>query len=327
MSFSKATKQALSIKLAISGTAGSGKTFSALRLASGLGGRIAVLDTEGQSASLYADYFDFDNYDRIHPEGFPPEYFIQAIQAAEQAGYRTLIIDSLSHEWMGRGGCLELADKLANTNRYRGNTFAAWAMITPRHQALIDTILNARINIVATLRSKTEYAVEQAKGKTTVNKLGLAPVQRDGLDYEFTVVFDLDRETHTAMATKDRTKLFTNPHIITEETGQRIDAWLTKAEPAPKPKPAPKPVPKPKPAPKPAPKPTKEPQGNVAEALEYLKTQHQRWAEIMTEDAILAMYQQAANIHMKNVDYDTWPPDTILQLARSLYRQEKKNPL
>lgn len=232
MAFTKATKQATSIKLAISGPSGSGKTYSALLLAKGLGGKTAVLDTEGGSASLYADFFDFDTWDELDPKGFPPEYFIRVIKAAEEAGYSNLIIDSLSHEWNGRGGCLELADAIARA-KYKGNTFAAWVDVTPRHTKLIETILNTRLNILATMRAKSDYVItkDEKSGKSTPQKVGLAAIQRDGMDYEFTVMFELDRDSHIAIAGKDRTHLFSDPVLITEATGQRIAQWLTKPQP------------------------------------------------------------------------------------------------
>jgi hypothetical protein len=228
MAFKKATKQATSIKIAISGTAGSGKTYSALRIAKGLGGKTALLDTEGGSASLYADRFEFDTWDEADPTGFPPEYFIRVIKAAEEAGYRNLIFDSLSHEWSGRGGCLELADAIARS-KYRGNTFTAWNDVTPRHNKLVETMLNSRLNIIATMRSKSDYIItkDEKTGKTTPQKVGLASIQRDGIDYEFTIMFELDRDSHLANVGKDRTGLFTDPRILSEETGRTIAQWMT----------------------------------------------------------------------------------------------------
>lgn len=228
MGFKKATKTALSIKMAISGTSGSGKTYSALLIAKGLGGKTAVLDTEGGSASLYADLFDFDTWEDMDPRGFPPEFFIYVIKAAEEAGYHNLIIDSLSHEWMGRGGCLEITDAIARA-KHKGNTFTAWNEVTPRHNRLIDTILGSSLNIIATMRSKSDYVItkDEKSGKSTPQKVGLATIQRDGMDYEFTLMFELDRDTHMANPGKDRTHLFSDPIIITEETGRLIASWLT----------------------------------------------------------------------------------------------------
>lgn len=232
MGFKKATKQNATIKLAITGTSGSGKTYSALRLAKGLGGKTALLDTEYGSASLYADFFDFDTWDELDPHGFPPEYFIRVIKAAEEAGYQNLIIDSLSHEWSGRGGCLELVDAVAKA-KYKGNTYTAWNEVTPRHNKLIEAIVGSKINIIATMRAKSEYVLnkDERTGKSTPQKVGLGSVQRDGTDYEFTLMFELDRDSHLASIGKDRTSLFKDPQIITEETGKEIARWLSYAQP------------------------------------------------------------------------------------------------
>lgn len=245
MAFKKATKESATIKLAITGPSGSGKTYSALLLAKGLGGTTALLDTEYGSASLYADVFDFDTWDDADPNGFPPEYFIRVIKAAEDAGYQNLIIDSLSHEWSGRGGCLEIVDALTK-GKYRGNSYVAWGEVTPRHARLIETIVSAKINIIATMRAKTEYVLnkDEKTGKATPQKVGLGSVQRDGTDYEFTIMFELDRDSHMASAGKDRTSMFSTPSVISEATGKLIKSWLTEpvAHPAKQPEPAPKPV-------------------------------------------------------------------------------------
>lgn len=228
MAFKKATKNNLFAKLCLSGPSGSGKTYSALLIAKGLGGTTAVLDTEHKSASLYSDRFEFDTWDDEDPNGYPPEFFCEVIKSAEQAGYHNLIIDSLSHEWFGRGGCLELAEMIGRA-RYKGNTFAAWGDVTPRHNRMIETILGANLNVIATMRSKTDYVIQKDErtGKATPQKVGLAAVQRDGMDYEFTVVFELERDNHIALAGKDRTGLFADPTIITVDTGIALKNWLT----------------------------------------------------------------------------------------------------
>lgn len=238
MAFKKATKQNATIKLAITGTSGSGKTYSALRLAKGLGGKTALLDTEYGSASLYADKFDFDTWDESDPHGFPPEYFIKVIHAAEEAGYKNLIIDSLSHEWSGRGGCLELVDAVARA-KYKGNSYTAWNEITPRHNKLIEAIVGSKMNIIATMRAKSEYVLnkDERTGKSSPQKVGLGSVQRDGTDYEFTLMFELDRDSHLASVGKDRTSLFKDPIIITEDTGKEILNWLSTEQPIEEPKP------------------------------------------------------------------------------------------
>lgn len=219
--FKKAERKQAKLRLALAGPSGSGKTYSALLLAQGLGGRIAVIDTEHGSASLYADIADFDTLELHAP--YSPERYVDAITAAEQAGYSVLIIDSYSHEWTGSGGCLESNEKLAH-QKFKGNTWAAWNETTPRHRRLTDKILTSSLHIICTMRSKTETV--QGEGKKIL-KLGMKSEQRDGTDYEFTVVLDLTHDGHTAMASKDRTKLFEEPELITEETGRRLLAWLS----------------------------------------------------------------------------------------------------
>ncbi|MNF61994.1 hypothetical protein D3C84_436620 [compost metagenome] len=218
--FKKAERKQAKLRLALAGPSGSGKTYSALLLAMGLGGRIAVIDTEHGSASLYADIADFDTLELHAP--YSPERYVDAITAAEQAGYSVLIIDSYSHEWTGSGGCLEANEKLAH-QKFKGNTWAAWNETTPRHRKLTDKILTSSLHIICTMRSKTETV--QGEGKKIL-KLGMKSEQRDGTDYEFTVVLDLTHDGHTAMASKDRTKLFEEPELITEDTGRRLLAWL-----------------------------------------------------------------------------------------------------
>ncbi|KTC27970.1 AAA family ATPase [Pseudomonas sp. ICMP 19500] len=218
--FKKAERKQAKLRLALAGPSGSGKTYSALLLAMGLGGRIAVIDTEHGSASLYADLVDFDAMELHAP--YSPERYIEAIVAAEQAGYDTLIIDSYSHEWTGSGGCLEQNETVAH-QKFRGNTWAAWNETTPRHRKLTDKILTSSMHIICTMRSKTETV--QGEGKKIL-KLGMKSEQRDGTDYEFTVVLDLTHDGHTATASKDRTKLFDQPELISADTGRRLLAWL-----------------------------------------------------------------------------------------------------
>lgn len=218
--FKKAERKQAKLRLALAGPSGSGKTMSALLMAKGLGGRIAVIDTEHGSASLYADIADFDVLELHAP--YSPERYAEAITAAEQAGYSVLIIDSYSHEWTGSGGCLESNEKLAH-QKFKGNTWAAWNETTPRHRKLTDKILTSPLHIICTMRSKTETV--QGEGKKVI-KLGMKSEQRDGTDYEFTVVLDITHDGHAAIASKDRTKLFDQPEVISEDTGHRLLAWL-----------------------------------------------------------------------------------------------------
>lgn len=225
MQFQKAARKRAKLRLALSGPSGSGKTHSALLIAKGLGGRIAVIDTERGSASLYSDMVEFDTLELEPP--FSPERFIKAIESATAAGYDICIIDSITHEWDGSGGCLEMNEKIANV-KFRGNTWAAWNETTPRHRSFLDAILQAPMHVIATIRSKTETVQGDDK---KVKKLGMKAVQREGVEYEFTVVLDLEHEKHYAVASKDRTRLFLEPHVITEGTGKRLAEWLDSGAP------------------------------------------------------------------------------------------------
>lgn len=244
--FKKATRKQAKLRLALSGPSGSGKTTGALLIAKGLGGKIAVLDTERGSASLYADLVDFDVVELTPP--YTPERYIEIIHAAEKAGYDTLILDSITHEWSGEGGVLQIVDTVAKT-RLRGNSYAAWNEGTPRHQKFIDTMLASPLHIICTMRSKAVYVeTEKGNGKKAIEKQGSAPQQRDGLEYEFTSVLDISVEGNLASASKDRTRLFRDPFVITEDTGRRLLDWLNsgeavKAMAAPAPAPVTPPIP------------------------------------------------------------------------------------
>ena len=227
--FKKAVRSASKLRLALSGTSGSGKTYGALLLAKGIGGKIAVIDTERGSASLYADMPGMPGFDVLDLDApFTPERYTEAIKAAEDAGYDTLIIDSMTHEWNGKGGCLEEVERIAKA-RYRGNSWSAWNEMTPRHRQFVDAMLTSKLHIIATMRSKTEMAQEDVNGKKVIKKLGMKVEQRDGVDYEFTIMFDLVHDGHFANASKDRTGLFSSrpdPVVITPETGAEIKRWL-----------------------------------------------------------------------------------------------------
>lgn len=223
--FKKAERKRIFVKMALCGVSGSGKTYSALLLAQGLGGKIAMIDTENGSGELYSDLCDYDAAQLEPP--FSPMKFINAIKEAEAEGYNVLIIDSLSHAWSGQGGILEMVDKKSATSR-SGNSFTAWRDVTPEHNKLVDAILQCRMHVIVCMRSKTAYEMqENEKGKKTPVKVGLAPIQRDGMEYEFTIVFDIDREKHYALASKDRTGLFEkNIDVITPATGELIRKWV-----------------------------------------------------------------------------------------------------
>lgn len=228
MSFQKAEKKQAKLKLAITGPSGSGKTYSALRLAKGMGGRIAVIDTENKSASLYADKFDFDVLE-IEPP-YTNEKYLQALVEAVKAKYDIVIIDSLSHQWAGEGGLLNKKEQM---DARGGNSFQNWAKMTPEHEKFKMAILHADINIIGTMRSKQDYVMEtNDKGKQAPKKVGLAPIQREGLEYEFTTVFDVAMN-HEAVASKDRTGLFVDKIFqVTEQTGVELKTWLMSGKPA-----------------------------------------------------------------------------------------------
>ena len=222
--FKKAEKRQAKLRLALSGPSGSGKTTGALLIAKGLGGKIAVLDTERGSASLYSDLVDFDVVELGPP--YTPERYIEIIHAAEKESYTTLVLDSITHEWIGQGGIIEIVDAIARS-RFRGNSYAAWNEGTPRHQRFIDAMLASPLHIIATMRSKAVYVeTDKGNGKKSIEKQGSAPQQRDGLEYEFTAVLDLAVDGHLANASKDRTRLFKDPFVISEQTGRDLLEWL-----------------------------------------------------------------------------------------------------
>lgn len=241
MKFSKATKAAARGRIALMGPSGSGKTFTALGIASGLGDRVAVIDTERGSASKYADLF---NFDVLELESFAPRMYVDAIRAATSEGYDVVVIDSLSHAWMGKGGALEMVDAAQRRSK-AGNSFTAWRDVTPEHNALVDAIVQCPSHVIATMRTKTEYVLEEGQnGKKTPRRIGLAPVQRDGLEYEFDVVGEVDLD-HVLSISKTRWSAVADQAIRKpgREFGERFRAWLTDGTPAPAARPRPEQAP------------------------------------------------------------------------------------
>lgn len=225
--FKKAERKSVKVKIAVTGPAGSGKTLSSLFLAQGLAvnNKIALLDTENESASLYSDKVAFDTLCMNPP--YITEKYIAAIDAAVTNGYEVLVIDSLSHNWAGEGGLLQQKEQL---DQRGGNQFANWGLITKKQEELKAKILNSPIHIISTMRSKTEYAQIEENGRKKIQKLGLAPIQREGMEYEFSIVFDI-AQNHEAVASKDRTGLFDGRIFkITKETGKEILTHLSKGE-------------------------------------------------------------------------------------------------
>lgn len=219
MKLRQSERRKAKIKMALQGSAGSGKTYSSLLLAQGLTNgnfsKVAIIDAENGSADLYAHLGNY-NVLSLQPP-YTPENYIKAIDICEQAGMEVIIIDSISHAW---DELLDFHSKLA------GNSFTNWAKVTPRQKAFTDKILQCNAHVIATMRTKQDYVLNQKDGKYIPEKVGLKAVQRDGLDYEFTLVFDVDIK-HFAVSSKDRTGLFMGKpeFIINSGTGKRILEW------------------------------------------------------------------------------------------------------
>jgi hypothetical protein len=219
----RAQRSKAKLRLGIAAPSGAGKTYSALVIAFGLGGKVGLIDTEHGSGDLYSHLGEYDIIDISAP--FAVQKYLNAIKEFESSGYSTIIIDSLSHAWAGDGGLLDKQGKIADSGK--GNSFSAWRQITPEHNALVEAILASKCHVIATMRSKQEYVLERnEKGRQTPKKVGLAPVQRDGMEYEFTVFIDLDQQ-HNAQATKDRTTLFDGLIFKpSKKTGVTLLKWL-----------------------------------------------------------------------------------------------------
>lgn len=220
----KAKRKQVKLRLNLSAPSGAGKTMSALRMAYGIVGdwnKIAVIDTENGSASLYSHLGDFQTIDLSAP--FSPERYIEAIKTCEKGGIECCIIDSSSHEWSGSGGCIESNEILAQT-KFRGNTWSAWSETTPKHDKFVNCLLQSPMHIITCTRSKMETVMGDDK---KVKKVGMKDIQREGWEYELTISLNIDRDTHMATPSKDRTGLFEGkmPFVITENTGEQIKKW------------------------------------------------------------------------------------------------------
>jgi hypothetical protein len=218
LNFRKAARRQAKIKIGLQGSSGSGKSYSALLLAYGLAGdwsKIAVIDSENNSADLYAHLGDYNVVPISAP--FTPEKYVEALQLCHQHQMEVVVIDSMSHEW----------ENLVDAHsKMPGNTFQNWGKITPRHNAFVNAILQAPMHVIGTIRSKQDYVMSEKNGKQVPEKVGLKGITRDGMDYELTVVFDIDTR-HMASASKDRTNLFVNkPDFqISADTGRAIKNW------------------------------------------------------------------------------------------------------
>lgn len=230
----KAKREKIYPKIAIIAPSGGGKTYGGLRLATGMAEeikketgkdpRILMGNTESKRGLYYANEFDYDIVDIDPP--YNPEKFVELIDFAVENGYDILIIDSSSHEWEGKGGCLELQQQA-------GGTYQSWAKVTPRHQKFINAIADSPITIIATMRGKDQYEMSKdERGRASVQKLGVGAKQREGFEYEFTCTFLVDQKTNTAEVQKDNTHIFDSegPTILTEAHGAKIMKWANSGE-------------------------------------------------------------------------------------------------
>jgi len=227
MQLRKATRKKAKIRLGLSAVSGGGKTYSAILIAKGLCGdlsKVAVIDTENGSADLYAHLGDFNVLPLTAP--FTPERYIEAIRSCEKAAMEVIIIDSISHEWDGKGGCLEIVESL-------GGKYQDWAKVTPRHQAFLEAIIHSPSHIITTVRRKQDYEMIKDGNKIRVEKGGLKEITREGFEYELTINLELDTK-HNANASKDRTGLFMGKPVFipSEKTGELIATWCEQGEEA-----------------------------------------------------------------------------------------------
>lgn len=230
----KATREKIFVKLALMSPSGGGKTYGSLRIATGMANeikkqtnkkaKILMANTEVKRGYYYANEFDYDIVDIEAPHN--PEKYVELIDFAVKEGYDILIIDSTSHEWEGKGGCLEL-------HQQAGGSYQAWGKVTPRHNRFINAIADSPIHILSTMRGKDMYEIDKDdKGKINVKKLGVGAKQREGFEYEFTATFLIDQKTNMAEAQKDNTHIFENEGavILSESHGERLIQWANSGD-------------------------------------------------------------------------------------------------
>lgn len=220
MQLRKATRQKAKIRLGLSAVSGGGKTYGAILIAKGLSGdlsKVAIIDTENGSADLYAHLGDFNVLPLAAP--YTPERYTEAIKACEKSGMEVIIIDSITHEWEGKGGCLDIVESL-------GGKYQDWKKVTPRHGAFVQSMLQSSAHIITSVRRKQDYEMTREGNKLVVEKAGLKEITRDGWEYDLTINLNIDQH-HNASASKDRTELFMGrpDFVITEETGKLIKQW------------------------------------------------------------------------------------------------------
>ena len=228
MQLRQATRTKAKIRLGLSAVSGGGKTYSAIKIAKGLSrgdlSKVAIIDTENGSADLYAHLGNY-NVLTLHPP-YTPERYVECIKSCEDAGMEVIIVDSITHEWNGKGGILDIHSSMT------GNSFTNWSSLTPRHQKFIDAILQSKCHVITTVRRKQDYDLSKdSNGKTKVEKAGLKEETREGFEYELTANIELDIK-HNATALKDRTGLFMDKPAFTpsEETGKMLLDWCEMGE-------------------------------------------------------------------------------------------------
>lgn len=229
--FVPAQREGTYARIALAGPSGSGKTWTALTIARELSNKIAVIDTERGSARKYADEFSFDVLEMNH---FDPRELVQALAAAGAAGYACVVVDSLSHFWMGTGGMLEQVDNAARRS-HAGNSFGGWKEARPMERQMIEALLGYPGHVIVTMRTKTEWVVEENdRGKKVPRKIGTKPEQREGIEYEFDLVADMDLE-HNLIVSKSRIAPLADLVLKRPDglLGQQILAWLGDAPKAP----------------------------------------------------------------------------------------------
>jgi hypothetical protein len=230
---SKATREKIYVKIALMAPSGGGKSYSSLRLATGMAeqikketgkdAKILMGNTEGARGRYYANEFAYDIVDITAPHN--PEKYVEFIEFAESEGYDILILDSTSQEWEGKGGCLELQQQA-------GGTYQSWGKVTPRHDKFINAIADSKMHIIATMRGKDQYEMEKEGNKTTVKKLGVGAKQRDGFEYEFTATFLIDQKANMSEALKDNTHIFEHEGavLLSESHGKKLIEWANSGE-------------------------------------------------------------------------------------------------
>jgi hypothetical protein len=226
MKLEKTTKKKSKVRISIAGASGSGKSYSSILLGYGLCNdfsKVCIIDCEHFSASLYSSLGEY-NVINLEPP-FHPDKYIEAIKVAESAGMEVIVLDTASHVWSGKGGCLEIHEKETAKMKVP-NSFTAWNSVTPLYQRFIDAIVSSSCHVISTLRSKTEYVLAERNGKQAPQKVGMAPMMRDGYEFEQSICLELD-QNHKAFCTKDRTGLFQGkePFVITPDIGKKIIQW------------------------------------------------------------------------------------------------------